>query len=342
MGMDRSAADSYVYAKASGMLARSFVGKRARELFNTHSLPDLWTLVFKSEVPAIPEALLAKELEKTAQERFLSQYTKLISCYESPAPVLLALLHSFDYENLKQIGAALCYGEKELPPILDIAPYNLINYSKWPDIAAMTSEGPLSWYDTVPEIHEQQADDYRLDCQYVNELFSAARKINTAGEKAILDLFTSRFQMENILWSLRLRLFYRMDTEEVKEHLVYSDSSRSSDILSADAIKTLEWDTDNYEQWKKWSHANLLNPHEEGGIWNVDPRWISNAYKKEYVEKAYRLFHQYPFTVCPLVCWYIIKQHELDNIRTASECLRLNASVDDALQVAGVSEVKNG
>ena len=61
-----------------------------------------------------------------------------------------------------------------------------------------------------------------------------------------------------------------------------------------------------------------------------------------YVEKAYRLFHIYPFTECPLVCWFIVKRNELDNIRTASESLRLNIGSSQAMNLAGLSEVSNG
>ena len=51
MAMDKSAADSYVYAKASGMLARSYVGERARQLFSFHTLSVLSLL--KSFINAI-------------------------------------------------------------------------------------------------------------------------------------------------------------------------------------------------------------------------------------------------------------------------------------------------
>src|SRR5574344_1151179 len=79
MAMDKSAADAFVYAKASGMLARSFTGERAVKLFNVHSLKELWTLLFNKEVPVIPEKLLAKALESEAQKDFISQYYKLLN-----------------------------------------------------------------------------------------------------------------------------------------------------------------------------------------------------------------------------------------------------------------------
>ena len=44
--MDRTGAACYVYAKASGMLAKSFVGSKAVKLFNVKSLQELWSLFY--------------------------------------------------------------------------------------------------------------------------------------------------------------------------------------------------------------------------------------------------------------------------------------------------------
>lgn len=343
MAMDKSAADAYIYARASGILASSFVGTKARELFNQRSLQELWSLVIKTEVPAIPEALLARELERVAQKNFIESFKKLLCTYENPSPILISLLHYYDYDNLKDLGAALCYNEKERPEIVDISPYNIINYSKWPNIAAMTASGSLSWYNSVPSITEQQENDHRLDCQFVQELIASLKSEKSPCAADLEKLFVEKYQMENVLWALRLKLFYNMNDDEIINHLAHENKRASvGDRIAKEALKILDWPVDSYDQWRKWSHADLLNPNMEGDIWTVDPRWIANAYNKRFVEKAARLFHQYPSTVCPLVCWYIVKQHELENIRTASECIRLNASVDDALVVAGLSEVNNG
>ena len=342
MAMDKTAADAYTYARASGILAKSFVGSKARELFAVHTLQELWTLVIRTEVPAVPETLLARELEKAAQTNFINQFKNLIGTYSNPSRILISLLNFYDYDNVKEIGAALCFNEKEMPDIIDTAPYSLVDYSKWPDIKAMTSGGPLSWYDTVPAVSEQQSDDHRLDCQYVQTLISSLKHDGSACSQDLEDLFIEKYQFENILWALRLKIFYGMDESEIKEHLAYEKGEGRRDRLAGAALKILDWPVDDHEKWKKWTHADLLNPYVDGEIWSVDPRWMANAYSRRFVGRATRLFHQYPLTVCPLVCWYIIKQHELENIRTASECIRLNASVDDALAVAGLSEVNNG
>ena len=45
--MDNSAASSFVYAKASGLLSKSFVGDKASKLFSVQSLRELYILLFE-------------------------------------------------------------------------------------------------------------------------------------------------------------------------------------------------------------------------------------------------------------------------------------------------------
>lgn len=93
--MDRFAADSYVYAKASGIYARSFVGKRTPRLFEAKRLRDLWTTLFNDEVPLVPEGLLTLYLERRAEQKAVDEnyYTPFLvrhtgSFIESPSFLL--------------------------------------------------------------------------------------------------------------------------------------------------------------------------------------------------------------------------------------------------------------
>ncbi|WP_407397512.1 V-type ATPase subunit [Treponema sp.] len=341
--MDKSAADSYVYAKASGMLARSYVGDKARDLFSLHSLQELWSFLFKKDVPVVPEALLARALETEAFDSFVYQYKKLIECYAEPKPVLTALLHGYDYENLKDIGAALSLKETKLPEINRVNPFNLIDYDKWPDLKAMTAGSPLEWYSSPVDIREQHLVNHKIDCQNVIEIIKAIEKTEMSCRKDIKKLISEKLIIDNIVWAIRLRLYYNMTREEIVPLLAYStEEKKGNDYLVQDALKILDFPLDDYDSWKKWKYSSLLNPHEDGAVWTVDPRWISMAFKTVYVGKARRLFHQYPFTCCPMVCWFIIKQDELDNIRTASESLRLNIESAQAMRTVGIMEVNNG
>ena len=185
--------------------------------------------------------------------------------------------------------------------------------------------------------------NYKLDCHYIMSLWNAAKQLHSSCREEILKLIGEKIRIDNIVWAIRLRFYYKMQREEIIPLLAYStEKKESSDPLAYEAIKTLDLELDNYDAWKNWKYSRLLNPHEEGVVWTIDPRWISNLYKSLYVKKAYKLFHKYPFTACPIVCWFIIKRNELDNIRTASESLRLSIDSSQAMQMTGALEVING
>ena len=48
--MDYSSASAYVYAKACGILGKSFIGEKAQSLFDVKTLSELWELVFNTTV----------------------------------------------------------------------------------------------------------------------------------------------------------------------------------------------------------------------------------------------------------------------------------------------------
>lgn len=335
--MERSGAHSYVYAKASGILARSFTGHRAASLFAPRSLAELWSLVLKSEVPAVPETLLAKRLEEEAGAKFISEYKRLLDMYDKPDDVAVLLLRYFDYSNLKSLGAAAAMGRTERPRLRNIAPYNILNYDGWPSIKKITALSPLSWYDKEPEISEQQFLDAKIDRQFVSDLWNAAERLGVFERANVENLILKKYAMQNMAWALRLKVFYKMPNDEILEHILFLDASeKKGDLLARDAIEILEKNPEHYEDWVGWKYARFLNAHEEGSLWTIDPGWVEDAAKKELVAESNRLFHSQPFTPVVLVSWFFIKLNELNHIRAAVEALRLNVEAESAMEAAGI------
>ena len=88
-------------------------------------------------------------------------------------------------------------------------------------------------------------------------------------------------------------------------------------------LKIQSKDISNFDEWKTWKYSKMLNPHEEGVVWEVDPRWLENSFRTDLVKKYSTAFHKYPLTSLSLVCFFKIKQDELNNIRHVTEELRL-------------------
>lgn len=328
--MDTSSASSYVYAKASGILARSFTGAKAAKLFGAQKLADLWTLVFDEEVPSVPEIILAKTIEQKAAEKFIGEYKKLLAAYDQPAQALVDLLQYFDYENLKSLGAAAAMGQKDVPPLFDISPYNLLNYGAWPSIQKMTQDSELAWYDKAPEVVEQQQLDNELDLQFIEKLWSSSQELFGEEKKIVQDLIAERYSMRNVVWVLRLKLYYKMDKNKIVQRLAFLDPRNGKmDPLGGAALEILDKYVENWDDWKNWKYAKFLNPREEGSLWSVDPRWVEESSEKEFIKKATKKFHANPCGEASLLCWYFVKAKELDYIRMATEALRLNVKVQE-------------
>lgn len=338
--MEYSGASAFVYAKASGMLGSVFTGPRASKLFTAKSLPELWMLVFNTEVPLIPQTLLGQRIEEEAEKRFIAQYTSLVEMYDYPHKILTDMLYFYDIENLKELGAALCAKEQSMPHIVELGKYSMFDYGAWPDIAKITKNSPLSWYNKVPDVHEQQHIDTKLDNQYVRMMWEAANEVTGEIREPVLDFFRYTFVMTNIIWTLRLKVYYEMKSDEILEHLACAgDRPLRSDPLAGPAVEILDKAADTYADWEHWKYADMLNPHEEGVIWKIDPRWVENTYKSGMYRRAEKMFHAHPLTDLSLVAWFKIKQHECDIIRTAAEGIRLNVDTAEAMKFAGIPAV---
>lgn len=334
--MDKTGAGAYIFAKANGILGKSFTGKRAQKLFAAKSLGELWTLLFRSQPPMVPEVMLSQQIEEKAFSDFTNQFVQFISLYDKPEEVLKDQLLMYDGENLKELGAALCKGEPKCPAVISLKNYSSLNYAAWPDIKKITKGSPFSWYNKVPGIHEQQELDFKIDIQICRHLWdSATRQKGEAGE-ALLKLYRQEFIIKNIVWVLRLRLYYKMKSEDITKNLIYvTDKPGHSDPIAASALKILEWPLDEYEVWSNWRYASLVNPYEPGTVWQIDPVWIEKRNRVEINRKAAMLFHQFPGEPASLIGWYKMKEFELSCIRTAVESIRLNVNPEEAMDAIG-------
>ena len=335
--MDSSGAVEYIYAKTSGMLAKAFVGARANRLFQAKNLTDLWQTVFESPAPAVPENLLALSIEKEAENRFLKEYISLVDSFDRPEPVALQLLRSFDYSNIKKLNFALRTGEKDLPDVTDIGRFSQIKYKAWPKLAKMTENGCFAWVTSVVEAKDVKDFEHKLDAQYVVELWQAVKATRGEAKKAIEELIKEQLILQNIVWAIRLKLYYNMEPDDVLAYLAGSGTEPlDKDVLIEPVIKILNKPLDMHAEWASWKYADLLNPADDVTSWNVDPRYLQRAANVRIHKMALRMFHKFPCSSAVLVPWFMIRELELDYICTAAEGLRLDVGEEETREFAGV------
>lgn len=336
--MDKSTAVSFSYAKAAGLLSKSFVKERTRLLFEAESLTDLWGLLFNGPAPSVPETLLAQEIEDRAFSDFLSQYLFFLNQYDKAPLILTDKLKRFEVENVKEIIGALCSGEKELPHLLDLKDFSKINMKAWPNLAKMTEGTDYAWLKKTPDAKDQQKVDFELDLRLLRENWKAINSCHGDDKEGHVKLFLDEFVIKNIIWALRLKLYYEMTREEIIQNLFYvTDSPDKNDPLAGPAIKILSWDVNKFSDWEKWEFAKYLNPYEPGSLWCIDPVWIERRYIEHQAKTASQIFHRYPMEDVALAAWFKLKSYELTCIRTAVESLRLNINSREAMEAVGVN-----
>lgn len=334
--MDRIGADAFVYAKACGMLSRSFVGKASKKLFEVKRLHDLWALLFDDEVPLVPEGMLALLLERKASQRIASDLVYLLSVYDKPDPVVKALLSLFEYSNLKSVISSLTLGATEPPFMVSIGKFSLFDHSKWPDIAAMTANSSVSWYNRIPEIEEQIEWESKLDHEYYRSLWASVFMLKGRDRPTVEHLVAEEIILQNIVWAMRLKVYYDSSPEEIMPMLAFVDSdAKTVARLCQPAISILTLPVDSWDEWSSWNYKWLLNSHEEGIPWSLDPRYAQLAADNHLYKLALQGFHQNPFTSGVLVCFFKIKQLEEQMIRIAAEGLRLGATEDEMYEFMG-------
>ncbi len=323
--MDSVAASAFVYAKASGMYAKSFVGRRARQLFEQGHVSSLWGLLFNDEVPLVPEGRLAQLLERRIAERSAAKFVSLLRLYDKPDPLSLAYLSLYECANIKN-ACHMYPSTSDKPYFVDISPFSRLKHDAWPDFAAMTAGSPYSWFNRAPEAAERIGWENRLDRQYYAEIWEALHKIPKKDRDSVRDFVVDEIVLQNIVWALRLRVYYKKASEEIIPTLAGADGPpKMKKELAEPAIAVLDKPLDSLDAWKGWKYASLLNPASPEGFWELDPRWLDLQRMRRLYRAGLRNFHRSQFTVGMLIMFFRICRLEEYMIRTAVEGIRVGA-----------------
>lgn len=336
--MNKSGADSYIWGKTAGMLVKSFTGSNAQKLFAINKLTDLWAAIFNTDAPQLPEILLANRIEYEAVKRLVSQYSSLLQFYDKPNVFLIELLRRYEIENLKVMAAAVSMHEEKRPRIIKLGKYAVLNYDAWPNIHEVTAGTQFSWYHDAKDVITRQQLDYHLDLQEVKTLHNALDKISDDSHDLMAKYFEKVYSLKNMLWALRLRVYYKFDAGQVTSNLFYvGDEAVKGDPLCRWAFEVIDRDIDNFNDWKDWRFAKYLNEYSEGEAWTINPMVVEQKLKVVENKAARSLFHKAPMSVATLAMFFKIKQQELDCIRAATERIRLGFSSSEAASVVGIA-----
>jgi vacuolar-type H+-ATPase subunit C/Vma6 len=216
---------AYAYAKACGIIGKSFIGKRIAALGEANRLADLDRIVFPSGSRDLPERELLNNLEDRLVERAVNSIISILECFSTPPKVLVLLLRSYEIGDLKNALASSLAGETKPPAFTDLGPFGRVHFDAWPDIPGMIGDTEFRFLLDKGQVLYRELGGIALqtvlDRYYYKSLWdslSELRREDRAVSEAILQ---DEISLRNAGWTLRLRTYYWMSPEEVRFHLIY-------------------------------------------------------------------------------------------------------------------------
>jgi vacuolar-type H+-ATPase subunit C/Vma6 len=345
--MPRSGERAYVYAKACGIIGKSFVGSRIAALEPAGRLTDLDRLVFPQSFRELPERELLADLERRILDSAVNKIISLVNSYAQPPEFLVRLLRSYEYEDLKVALSAIGGKETKAFTFTNLGRFGVVKFDAYPDIAAMVSG---TEFESLISQASRDGDSrivlqIKLDKHYYTMLWESLYRLKRQDREGIEAILAEEISLRNVVWALRLRTYYHMSGNDVRERLIdleshpHSHSHKSGTgnrhSLVADAEAMLELPLDTYSPWVSWKRVGFLNPGR-GDTWTADPRYFQNAASRHLYHLARHYFHLRPFSVDTAACFIKLKQFEEDLLTSLAEGLGMGMTSRDVFAMLEV------
>jgi len=321
-------AGPYAYAKACGILSKSFMGKRISSLSGLHSLSELDTLIFPNHHSELPGKELLSDLQNRIIARAVRQILVIIASFTKPPEIIVRMLRVYEYSDLKTCINYIISKKKEPPRICDIGRFRTVNFDAYPDIAEMIKDSEFNSLlsEDINSIKDGSADiidiEIKIDSFFYQELVKSLSELSGEDRNIVRRFLADEISLRNCTWALRLRTYYNMRDKETVKRLMKINLFTRTDreiSLADDALKSLDFPLDTRLPWESWKWKNLLNPEESGVHWKADARHFQNAASQYLYKHAMQGFHCLPMSASSIFYFIKLKQFEEDLLTSIAE-----------------------
>ncbi|MDR0721202.1 MAG: V-type ATPase subunit [Treponema sp.] len=337
--MLRAGERAYGYAKACGIIGKSFVGKRILNLSGVSRLSDLDRLIFPQTRGDLPERELLVDLEARIIQRSVRQILTLMNAFITPPNLLVRLIRSYEYGDMKTALNALAAGAAKSPGFTDIGRFRRVAFEAYPDVEAMVKgtefEGLLKDIRALKRggLQDTVALQIKIDTLYYTALWEDLHALGRKERRTIEKILGEEIALRNAVWALRLRIYYDLSPEDIREKLIALESKK----FLAPAEASLSMALDTRADWLGWKYASLLNPEKPNEHWKADPRYLQNA-ASEYLYRLVRMsFRHWPFSMNSIFCFIKLKQFEESLLTSVAEGLGMGMSIQDVFTLLEVA-----
>ena len=339
---------AYAYAKACGIIGKSFVGKRIRNIERAGRLSELDRMIFPMSPRDLPEKELLIDLEKRITGRAVDSIISIVGSYSKVPEFLALLIRGYEYTDLKSAIIASLEREKSAPVHTDIGNFQTVHFSAWPDVKAMIEGTEFEFLldKKIVDIEEKSGVSMQsfLDRHYYTALWKSLSSLPLKDRHTAERILSEEISLRNSSWALRLRTYYSMPPAEVKSHLVAIPVGRKGPrvkgfgvrTLADEAVRCLELPLDNLAAWSSWRWKEFINPDTGVKHWTIDPRYFQNAASRYLYRLARHYFRTDPFSLDAVFCFIKLKQFEEDILTSSAEGLCMGMSGREVFSMLGV------
>ena len=354
---------TYAYTKACGIISKSFIGDKTKNLERVSSLAELDRVIFPEAPHDLPEKELLLNLESRITERAVKSVISIVGSFSEPPEFLTLMVRIYEYADLK--NAILAYLEKDnrAPAHTDLGRFQTVRFEAWPDMRAMLENTEFAFLlGKDGQLQDEDEDGFLeslLDRRYYTALWESLFALPQNERYVIEKILADEISLKNCCWALRLRTYYGMTNDEIKSHLIdiqvgdrnISGRKRS---LAHEALASLELPLDNFSAWSSWRWKNLINPDGGGshpehgrsmpsfvpgysrGHWHIDPQFFQNAASRYLYRLARHNFCFDQFSINTIFCFIKLKEFEEDILTRSAEGLNIGMSGRDILSLVGM------
>ena len=337
---------AFAYAKACGIIGKSFVGKRISALRKLNTLTEFDRLVFPEEQRELPGPELLADLERRLLRRTVRHIIAVLDSYLYPPELLVRQLRSCEYADLKACLRHISAG-KPAPSLCGIGRFGTVRFEAYPDLAAMLAgtefESLLAEEDKTAvkanRFDNDSTDFYltsleaKLDLRYYTLLVRSLRRLSSQDRFFAEQILAEEISLRNCIWALRLRGYFNKAPDETEQFLMDLTMKVS---LAAEARQMLDFPLDIRSAWKGWRWEGFLNPETPGEIWEANPRYFQNAASRYIYRQSLRSFRRMPSAVSSVFCYIKLKQFEEDLLTSTAEGLGLGMTGNEVLNLIEV------
>jgi len=325
---------AFINAKMHGLMAKAFLDKRLEFLVKIANLIELSRTLFPESSPVSFETETVSSVQRRFETSVIAALQRLLRSFVNPPPLLVHVLREYDYRNfftlLRERLSGLTnihlwdIGEHSL---LRLSPHELQNGVK--DLSGRFRGTPFEKY--IPLLESLPLCDLEFEAgkEYYRDLVACVHHLPSAEKRLVLPLLKTEVLLENLVWALRLRLYFRMDFEEAKKKLFLLDFFKAEDRVRI----VFDLNPESPQDWKRLGFGGIFCTARDGAI---DPPAIEKQAHGYLYKKFRRVFYSCPFTVASVYAFFRIKKHEARLVTSVSEGIYMGLSFTETGEAVGI------